>query len=198
MDLKDLDNIKINFIIGPGRSGTSLLVLLLNHSPDCIAAPEVHHLLYFYKKYRNVQTVSQNLIDDYTKYLEFFRRKNNPLIGLPDNALLNALYAGQKINYSQLSKLIYLSLFGEKGVNGSVKIIIDKNPHYTFLLDKLFRIFPDARVLALIRDYRGYILSNIQSQKPSSIKRNVIYYANAWNLFANHIFKGEKNYPSKI
>jgi len=190
MNLDFLSNIKINFIIGTGRSGTTLLVVLLNQLKNCIATPEIHHFIFFYKKYKNIDSISQQLIDDYKKYLTYyFNYKKNPLIGPQNNTLIDKLNVGQKINYSQLTKLIYLGLFGDKGIDNPINIIIDKNPYYTLHADKILEVFPDAKLLALTRDYRGYILSNLQSQKRKVSKKNVIYHALVWNLYMRKIYK---------
>ena len=39
----------IHFIIGPGRSGTTLLMMLLNHTKGVIATPEVKHVMSSHK-----------------------------------------------------------------------------------------------------------------------------------------------------
>ena len=188
MNLEFLSNIKINFIIGTGRSGTTLLVVLLNQFENCIATPEIHHFIYFYKKYKNVEVVSQDLINDYKKYITlYFNYKKNPLIGPPNSTFINSLTIGQQINYNQLTKLIYLGLFGDKGITNPINIIIDKNPYYTLHANKIIEVFPDAKLLALTRDYRGYILSKIQSQKRKVSKKNVIYHALVWNLYMRKI-----------
>lgn len=199
MDLSRIDAIKINFIVGPGRSGTTLLVVLLNQYANCIATPEIHHFIYFYKKYRKVKTVSLELIDDYKKYITlFFSYKKNPLIGPPNNTFIDSLQPGQAINYAQLTKLIYLGLFGQKGIDNNISVIIDKNPYYTLQIDKILEIFPDARLLALTRDYRGYILSNMQSQKPSVSKKTAAYHAFVWNLFMKNVMKAEQRFHSSL
>ena len=64
MDLKRLDDIKINFIVGVPRSGTTLLSVLLNQYPNCLSLPEVHQLTYFYKKYKNITTITKTLKED--------------------------------------------------------------------------------------------------------------------------------------
>jgi hypothetical protein len=199
MNLELLDTIKINFIIGTGRSGTTLLVVLLNQLKNCIATPEIHHFIFFYKKYKNIDSISQQLIDDYKKYLTYyFNYKKNPLIGPQNNTLIAELKIGQKINYSQLTKLIYLGLFGNKGIDNQINIIIDKNPYYTLHADKILEVFPDAKLLALTRDYRGYILSNLQSQKRKVSKKNVIYHALVWNLYMRKIYKIKGNNSKKL
>jgi hypothetical protein len=199
MDLKRLDDIKINFIVGTGRSGTTLLVALLNNLPNCISTPEIHHFIYFYKKYKHLDKVSAELIDDYKKYLtEFFEYKNNPLIGPLNFELIDSLKIDQPINYSQFTKLIYLSLYGEKGIRKEINVIVDKNPYYTFHIDKIIHFFPEAKILALIRDYRAYALSNIQSQKPWITIKSSFYYGNVWNLYLRKITDGKRKYGDSV
>ena len=199
MDLKYLDNIKINFVVGTGRSGTTLLVALLQNFPNCISTPEIHHFIYFYKKYKHIDKVSTELIDDYKAYLtEFFKYKKNPLIGPLNLELIDSLKIGQAINYSQFTKLIYLSLYGNKGFSNDVGLIVDKNPYYTYHIDKIKSVFPDAKILALIRDYRAYALSNIQSQKPWIPIKSPFYYATVWNLFLRKIDLAKHKYGASI
>jgi len=199
MDLQKLDDIKINFIIGIGRSGSTLLVSILNQHPNCISTPELHHFIRFYKKYKNVNFVSESLISDYKNYLDlFFSYKVNPLIGPKNNTLLNSLKVGEKISYSQLTKLIYLGMYGDKGLSNDIAVIVDKNPYYTLQINKITEVFPDAKFIALVRDYRGFLLSNIQSKKIGTYKKTPYYYALAWNLFMDKIIILKKQHPDKI
>ena len=199
MNSEKLNKININFIVGLGRSGTTLLVVLLNQYDNCIATPEIHHFIHFYKKYKNIDYVSQELIDDYKDYINrYFQYKKNPLIGPSNSTLIDSLEIGQKINYSQLTKLIYLGLFGQKGINNNINVIVDKNPYYTLEINKILKIFPDAKLLALIRDPRGYVLSNIQSKRLSVSKKDNAYHAFVWRLFMKKIVQAKKLYDSNI
>lgn len=199
MDLNKLDKIHVNFIIGLGRSGTTLLVVLLNQHSNCIASPEIHHFIHFYKKYKTISSVNQELIDDYKDYINrFFAYKKNPLIGPANNSLIDSLEIGQKITYAQLTKLIYLGLFGEKGLSNTINVIVDKNPYYTLQINKILEIFPDAKLLALIRDPRAYVLSNVQSKRLSVTKKNITYHAYVWQLFMKKIVQAEKQYAKNL
>lgn len=53
-------------------------------------------------------------------------------------------------------------------------------------------------MIALVRDYRAYVLSNMQSRKLEVSKKNSEYYAYAWNLFHKYVVKGIKKYPNDI
>jgi hypothetical protein len=188
MDFSYLDNIQISFIIGPARSGTTLLALLLHNHPNCISAPEKKHFLYFYDTYKNLSVVSQNLIDDLTNYFvgDGIDPKNI-LFNIEDNFFENTLRVGDKINYAQLTKLIYLSFY--KNIKDVTKVtsIIDKNPYYTFQTDKILHTFPDAKFICINRDFRANILSNKQSQKPYNSVKSIGYYATVWNYYAKKL-----------
>lgn len=194
-----LDRIQLNFIVGIGRSGSTLLVSLLNQHQNCIATPEIHHFIRFYKKYRHISHITQQVIDDYKAYIDlFFKYKNNPLIGPPDYTLIDSLEIGSKLSYSQLTKLVYLGLYGQKGITNDITVIVDKNPFYTLQLEKIARIFPDAKVIALIRDYRGFLLSYLESKKPGAFKKSIYYHCLSWNLFAKEMIAYNKKHQGNF
>lgn len=199
MDLKKLDDIKINFIVGAGSSGTTLVTVLLNQYNNCIASPEMHQFIFFYKKYKNITHITQEVKDDYVNYLKrFFKQKKNVFISPLDTSYYDNLKIGDPINYSQLTKLTYLTFSGDKGKSGVLNVIVDKNPYYTFHIDKIKTVFPDAHIIALIRDYRAYILSNTQSRKLKVSKKSPEYYTYTWNLFHKYVLKGLQKYPNHI
>ncbi len=199
MQIDELDKIDIHFIIGPGRSGTTLLALTLNQHPNCISTPELKHLIYFYKKYKNITTISNELLSDLQSYFEVVGvTKKNILFNIEDNFFLKDLTIGQALTYSQLIKLIYLGFFKSVKDINQVTCIVDKNPFYTFHTDKILDIFPKAKFITVIRDYRAFVLSNRQSQKPFISVKSVSYYAYAWKFHANKLIEIKEKYPEKI
>jgi hypothetical protein len=184
----ELDQIQMNFIIGPGRSGTTLLVLILNETQECIATLEIKHFLYFYEKYRKVTVVTEELISDYENYLTLLKQsKQNPLYNDNSISMGTLLELGKPINFSQLTKLIHLMFLNTNNRITQIKSIVDKNPFYTFHTDKVKEVFPAAKFLCMMRDPRAYILSNRQSQKSFIKIKSVFYYAQAWKYHANKI-----------
>lgn len=198
-DFKKIDDIKVNFIAGPGRSGTTLLVYVLNQSENCVATPEIKHLLFFYRKYRNVSIISEKQIAELKRDLFLFKsNKQFYLSSKETKTWLDILEPGLPINYSQLSKLFYLSLIEDKNDINTINCIIDKNPYYTFYIDKILTIFPEAKFVILVRDYRTYVLSNRQSQKPLVKILPVFYYASIWKLHLKKAFAAIKDHGEKI
>ena len=198
MTLEQLDKVSIHFIIGPGRSGTTLLAMILNQHPNCISTPELKHFIYFYKKYKNIQIITKELLTDLQNYFNVVgATKKNILFNIEDNFYLKDLTIGQKISYAQLTKLIYLGFFSSVKDIENFSCIVDKNPFYTFHTEKILDIFPDAKFITVIRDYRAFVLSNRQSQKPFISVKSVSYYAYAWNFHAKKLVEIQKQNPQK-
>ena len=85
MDFSKYDKIDIHFIIGPGRSGTTLLAMILNQHPNCISTPELKHFVYFYKKYKGITSINKELLEDLSKYFAVVGvTKKNILFDTPD------------------------------------------------------------------------------------------------------------------
>ncbi len=195
MDLSKLDKIRVNFIVGSGRSGTTLLVYVFNQHPNCIASPEVKHLMFFYKKYKNIEYVTEQLLIDYRNYLTLFKKNKKFLLASENTtSYLDDLVLGQPITYAQLTKLLYLCLVERKSDLNTINCIIDKNPYYTFYVEHILELFPDAKILFMVRDPRAFVLSNRQSQKPFVKVLSLSYYALVWNLFAENIYKKHQQF----
>lgn len=199
MDFSKLDKIKIHFIIGPGRSGTTLLAMIFNNHKDCISAPEIKHFIYFYNKYRNVTTISQELINDLIKYFKIIdSSKNNNYFDTNCNNIIKDIKVGDNITYSQLTKFLYISLYQSKRDLDSISFIIDKNPFYTFHTEKIKTIFPDAKFVTILRDYRSYVLSNRQSQNPFISIKSLGYYCAAWNFHIDKLLEIKQKMNNEI
>lgn len=198
MNLETLDKISLNFIVGSGRSGTTLLVYIFNQNKYCVASPEIKHFLHFYKKYKNVTHVTQKLIDDYGLYLKTYYQDKKLFMSPNADAALKMLKIGSEINYTRLTKLIYFCLTEEKQDIHRINVIIDKNPYYTFYLKKIMSYFPDSKVVFMVRDYRAFILSNRQSQKKNMKILSVSYYALIWNLFLKKAIRAQKEHAKRL
>jgi len=81
--------------------------------------------------------------------------------------------------FQDICRVIYsnvVSFFEKK----DIKILADKNPPYTLSIPLLLKIFPDARFIYIVRDYRDNVLSmkNVDFEKPwtSSLAYRWKYY----------------------
>jgi hypothetical protein len=87
-------------------------------------------------------------------------------------------------DFAEAVKQIYLSYpFAEK--KSGVQLIVDKNPMYSLYLPMLKAVFPEARFIVLVRDYRDNILSR---KKNSDANESLYDLAAAWNHYYEKIF----------
>ena len=178
----------INFIIGMGRSGTTLLTSILNAHSNIYASPENNFLL-FLAHYLN----SKNEFNkEDIKYI-------NQILKLNTNTTLTVWKGKIETNESSLTKeqlihQIYMSSSIQTKVK-EVKAIYDKNPEYTVHVDVLKTIFPDAKYIAITRNYLDNIASRkkfgrkLKKQLTSSDWVSVYILAISWNYYNKKIIR---------
>jgi hypothetical protein len=186
-------NIKIHFILGATRSGTTLLYHLLNNHKNCVSSPEIKHLLFFYKKYRNIREVSKELMDDIGYYGTIMEQASDHT----NTGSELDIALGEKINYFELCKRIYFTAANPKKDRAQITTIVDKNPFYTLKADSLACMLPDAKFLCAVRDYRGFVLSNIQSAEPFAKNASVRSNSIVWMFYNKLVWKIQEKYRDK-
>lgn len=199
MTLSELDKIDVHFIIGPGRSGTTLLVNLLREHDNCIVNGEIDFFLFFYRKYKNIHVVSNKLVDDLKNYIEHIvDAKPIAFSQRIDYTYLNLLEVGKPISYQQIIKIMHF-VFNSKNKNtGAITTIIDKHPYYNYHAEKIIELFPNAKCIGLIRDYRAFVNSNLSSPEKYIPTFSVNYYALSWRNNIKSLLKDKKSYPNNI
>jgi hypothetical protein len=161
------------FILGSQRSGTTLLRLMLNaHSQ--IAIPEEGSfwmpLLRDYKKGK-AKTINKAKLQRYIDYIE-----SNPqfsLWNLDATVLFEVL---RKQATLTLRELMYETYSAFARANAK-QIWGDKTPSFFRMIPVLIDLFPEARIIHLVRDGRDIYLSR-RNQNPAM--RNVSVQALEW------------------
>jgi hypothetical protein len=193
---EELDKIEVNFIIGPGRSGTTLLVMLLNEIEGCVASPEIKHVIYFYKSFKNIHSVDNKTITAYKNYLFAYKKaSNNPLYQFCDT-LPSDLFSDKIKNYANLSKAFHLQLHSHK--LKKISTVFDKNNFYSFFVKELKIIYPNAKFCVMIRDPRAFVASNLQSQHTFKDNKNTAYYAFVWRSYLKKIKEVRREFKDDI
>ncbi|MDP6965953.1 MAG: sulfotransferase [Candidatus Marinimicrobia bacterium] len=146
------------FIVGVGRSGTSLLQAMLNTHSKIAFLPEINFLRRFLmtnalevlRKGKGEQALKQLLLSD-----RWLTR-----LGLDLSEILGKIeFDGQPVSLAIYSKILRTWLAKEKKV-----IIGDKDPRSIEFLPQLHRLFPEASVIHLYRDPRDVLLSRKKAQ----------------------------------
>jgi len=187
----NLKSFQTHYILGIGRSGSTLLTTSLNAHSQIKAIPEVPIVTFFAHKYGKIKSENSELEKNAKEYLEAIQKiRPKHLVNLYAEKLITGEL---KYNsYSEFLKVIF-SNFDILEKQGHYPIVVDKNPYYTFHYDALCKLTPNAKFIVLVRDYRANILS--RKKKTLNKSGNIIFNAFLCRLFFKEInsFRSNKN-----
>ncbi len=178
------------FIVGRPRSGTTLLMSLFDAHPNVSIPPECQFVINLYSKYKNICHWDEEKIDEFIEDLKIQWRFDIWKVDLKE--LKRSLLAfNYEATYSDVCKCVYIlnkSVFPKE----DILLIGDKNPGYTIYTQRLSKIFPDAKFIHIIRDYRDNLVSirNVDFELP--ITSMVVY---KWTYFIKRFRKAMNQYP---
>ena len=186
---------QINYIIGIGRSGTSLLMSLLGSHPELHAPPENYFSVFFAHAFAKKNSFSPQDIQLIHRFNKAFS-KLQPYVGfeylLPKEIITN----GFNGTYLELCNEIYSSFQHAVLPKKEKPIIIDKNPVNTLFLSELASINPSAKYVLMIRDYRANILSRKESIHLLSPR--AAFNAIRWAYFTRKALRWKKKFPEQV
>ncbi|MDD1415312.1 sulfotransferase [Dolichospermum sp. ST_con] len=192
---------QLHFIVGIGRSGTTILSKLLNKFTDVHCMPEANFLVFFLYKFRHKTHFTSSEIKLIFDEIELYCL-THPLVGWDfeiqkvKQSVINIAEASQKLTYIEICKIIYknFKVLGSKKENAHV--LMDKNPSYSIFIDKISAFIPNAKFIWIVRDHRANILSRKESIYLKS--PNIAYNATRWKLYNRDILRFKKKYPEKV
>jgi hypothetical protein len=139
------------FVVGVGRSGTTLLRLMLDAHPEMAVPPETHFLPDVIRACDRGASV-----EEIADLLAASRRWGD--MGIELDALRERLRAESRLDATAASRAIY-ALYAEQ--HGKARWG-DKTPKYSLVMDEIQDALPEARFIHLIRDARDVALSRIR------------------------------------
>ncbi|MEL6721449.1 MAG: sulfotransferase [Bacteroidota bacterium] len=151
-------NKQIVYIIGVGRSGTSLLMTLLNGHSQITFTPETHFLRFYLGTPSVQKIIEEKGVIAFRETLEkddYFQRLNIAEEELLEPYLMNDKSFNLKEVYRDLLH-IYL---GRKGK----QFIGDKDPRYIDYQEVIKEMYPKAKVIHIYRDPRDVMLSKTKA-----------------------------------
>lgn len=194
-------HIPIFFIMGRPRSGTTLLSTLFDAHPNVKIPPEFPIMLPLYQRFRKVKNWDEKTI---LEFVEFIFQHNvfihRTLENLKiDRAAFTAdlmTLEGRGTIQDFLKKVNYhgFSLFPK----GEILCVGDKNPVYAIYIRRFLKIFPDARFICIVRDYRDNFVS---MRKLADLKLEApilplqVY---RWRYVAKLMLKCKAQYPDRF
>jgi hypothetical protein len=140
------------FVVGVGRSGTTLLRLMLDAHPKMAMPPETHFFESVIEASGRLRFGPQQAL---AAIKEDPRRRWNDF-GITEDELLDRFESIDRFNVSDALRAFY-ELYAEK--QGKPRWG-DKTPTYVKTMRRIKRVLPEARFIHVIRDGRDVTLSN--------------------------------------
>lgn len=167
---------KLLFIVGSGRSGTTLLRNIIERQGDFGVSPELKFFDYSYASrysFGNLKTV-----DDRRHFAEF----TLSIVMRGDDPLIQRIRERQKTIVEKMVNAdnpaqIFLSLLKETSSNADAPILVEKTPASALFLKQIVCFFPDAYVVHVVRDSRTFAASALKRKW----FKNVIEASAFWN-----------------
>lgn len=184
---------KLFFIVGRGRSGTSLLVTMLNQHPLIAIPPEAMFVMILYNKFAKYKRMSNKRICTFYEHLWIEKCMNRWKMD-KEELKKDLLEMAENASFSDLCRLVYYH-YG-KAHNKTENVVIgDKNPHYSYFIKELNELFPEAKYIYVTRDYRD----NILSFKNVSFDLNLTtLLAYRWKYYNETVLKLKSICPEKF
>ena len=157
------------FIVGVGRSGTTLLRLMLDAHPRLAIPPETHFVPAVIQAFWRLRVTPERVLEA----MRSGERTGWPDSGLDEATMLARLRAIKPLNAPDTLRAFY-RLYAER--YGKERWG-DKTPHYVTALPRIGRALPEARFVHVIRDGRDVALSTnrrlveLRGSRPVPIER---------------------------
>lgn len=179
------------FIVGKGRSGTTLLSTIIDSHSEVASSTESRFIFILWKRYGKMKRWNKAMADEFYQNLMLDLHVKR-FWTFHDDFIETLRALPEETTFPDLIKLIHLnrkSSFPKK----KIKYIIDKNPFYTPHLDFLKHIFPEAIFYRLIRDPRDNVNSHFKK-----FSESIGFFANRWVHFNQLVDQFTHTYPNQV
>ena len=184
---------RLFFIIGRGRSGVTLLRSLLDTHPRVsVTFHTVYFIMNLYKRYARAKWTREKILSFYD---DLWLEESLANWRLDKDKLRQDLLACEgRASFPELCKVVFANYATVHGKEGCI-ILGDKNPLYSLFVRELISVFPDAKFIHVVRDYRDTILS-YQGVKFDANNTSALAYR--WKKYNEEILKNSKRWPEKF
>ena len=181
------------FIIGRPRTGTTLLRSLFDAHPNVQIPWECQFILNLYPKYGKLEHWNTGTLEQF--YADLLQQWQFSAWNTDQDKLKADLLACEGENtYAFVCQVVYLNhiSFYPKG---DIRLIGDKNHGYTIYTQRLKKLFPDAKFVYILRDYRDNFESVRKVDFELPVVSLVVY---KWKYFYKKALKASHKYPGSF
>ena len=176
------------FIVGCERSGTTLMEIILDNHSNMAICPETHFWMdginKKLEKILNKNKFKNNQLDEIKEFVDGFRDFSDQWY---EYGLTPSNYIELKNISNKNSLLIYRMIIeGQAKIRGK-KIFGEKTPGHVFFINNIIKMYPNTKIIQMIRDPRDVTLSRLY--KKGEYSKNILdkivngFFVNIeWNL----------------
>ncbi len=201
MENTSIKEIPVFFIMGRPRSGTTLLRTLFDAHPNVKIPPEFPILLPLYQKFRNVKDWDEKAIRSFIDHIYKNKAFNNRTL---DNLkidreeytanLMKMAHSGGIQDFLKSFNYQAFSIFPKE----KILRIGDKNPIYSIFVKRFLKIFPEARFICIVRDYRDNYIS-MKGLKELKLEAPILTLQVArWRYVTKRFLRCRDKYPDRF
>ena len=153
-------DLKVFFIVGNSRSGTTMMLRILDNHPEIYGLNELHFFEQLWSNVDKDRVVVKSEAVDLAARLIYIQRKG--YMGFSDTISFRG-EAEQLIAQMEKRELllheVYAFMMQQETFQHHKKYPVEKTPQNVFYINEILELFPNARVINMVRDPRGVMLS---------------------------------------
>jgi hypothetical protein len=192
--IEHITNLPFFFILGRPRSGTTLLRTLLDIHPQVNIPLENSGMIHLHFKYRRLRhwdhETRKQLLADFRsqKFMESWKLDWDSIESL------SAQCPPDQLSFEKLIRLIYFH-YQSEFTKEDLNCLGDKSPINSLYANRIVRIFPNAKFIHLVRDYRAN-LASMSKHHVFSPSRTVILMQ--WRKSVTQIRRLAEKHPGRF
>ncbi|MBK9635035.1 MAG: sulfotransferase [Bacteroidetes bacterium] len=151
---------KLFFIVGNSRSGTTMMLRILDNHPQIFGLNELHFFEQLWSTADKEKIISKSDAQDLAARLLYIQRKG--YMGFSDTTTFatEANTLVEEMNNTQMTGQAVYAYFMKRETSLQNKIYaVEKTPQNVFYIKEILELFPNARIINMVRDPRGIMLS---------------------------------------
>lgn len=153
-------DLKVFFIVGNSRSGTTMMLRILDNHPEIYGLNELHFFEQLWSGTDIDRVVSIDEAIDLAARLIYIQRKG--YMGFSDAVTYRKEATALVSKMEQQNLLlhdVYAYMMQDETIQNEKKYPVEKTPQNVFYIKEILMLFPNARVINMVRDPRGVMLS---------------------------------------
>ncbi|MHB8258783.1 MAG: sulfotransferase family protein [Bacteroidia bacterium] len=186
MNIQQVKNINLNFILATARTGSTLLSSMFNAHPNVVSTSEEPFAYSLYPKYKHIQQWTSKIIQEFCDDFYLFSDGKLGMQFGTKKELETILEANKEHLTVEIAiKLGYLCFFPTKEKNEITTVvdkqIFDKKVNSHFGVEKVTGFYPESKFIILYRDPRDQALARFRMLDKQNKHPNYYRIACAWN-----------------